>query len=388
MFELPEELRLLKRAVREWSLKKFDPNLAIELEKKEEFPFELWREANKLGFLNVRFPMEYGGQGMGVLADAIVTEELCRVDSTLGTAIVLGNFSSDCILLFGTEEQKERYLPRVTSGDWISSGAYTEPAHGSDITLLDTRAVKEGGNWIINGSKTFITNAPIAAFFVVLCQTDPEARHKGQTMFIVERGDPGIEITAMHGKLGIRCSLTGEVSFSDCKIPEDRLLGKLNRGFYQFMEFLDKSRIQVAAQAVGIAQGAFDIAWKYANERTAFGQKLIDFQAISHKLAEMAIKIDAARLLTYRAAWYYDRGVIDPALVSMAKAYAARVAVEVTDYAIQILGGYGYFTEYKVERYHRDAKITDIYEGTTEINMNVLINFLSKSSVLKTFMIS
>lgn len=173
MFELPEELRLLKKAVREWALKRFDPQLALELEKREEFPFELWREANKLGFLNVRFPVEYGGQGMGALADAIVTEELCRVDSTLGTAIVLGNFSSDCLMLFGSKEQKEKYLPKVTSGEWISGGAYTEPAHGSDITSLDTRAVKEGGYWVISGTKTFITNAPIANFFVVLCQTDP-----------------------------------------------------------------------------------------------------------------------------------------------------------------------------------------------------------------------
>jgi alkylation response protein AidB-like acyl-CoA dehydrogenase len=388
MFELPEELRLLKKAVREWALKKFDPQLALELEKREEFPFELWREANELGFLNVRFPVEYGGQGMGLLADAIVTEELCRVDSTLGTAIVLGNFSSDCLMLFGSKEQKEKYLPKVTSGEWISGGAYTEPAHGSDITSLDTRAVKEGGYWVISGTKTFITNAPIANFFVVLCQTDPGAKHRGQTMFIVERGDPGVETTTIHGKHGIRCSLTGEVSFSDCKVPEDRLLGQVNRGFYQFMEFLDKSRIQIAAQAVGIAQGAFDIAWKYANERTAFGQKLIEFQAISHKLAEMATKIEAARLLTYRAAWYYDHGTIDPALTSMAKAYAARVAVEVTDYAIQILGGYGYFAEYRVERFHRDAKITDIYEGTTEINKNVIVSFLPRSKVLREFMLS
>jgi alkylation response protein AidB-like acyl-CoA dehydrogenase len=207
-------------------------------------------------------------------------------------------------------------------------------------------------------------------------------------MFIVERGNLGVETTVMHGKHGIRCSLTGDVSFSDCKIPEDRLLGQLNRGFYQFMEYLDKSRIQVAAQAVGIAQGAFDIAWKYANEKTAFGQKLVEFQAISHKLAEMATRIEAARLLTYRAAWYYDHGTIDPTLTSMAKAYAARVAVEVTDYAIQILGGYGYFTEYRVERFHRDAKITDIYEGTTEINKNVIVNFLPRSKVLREFMLS
>jgi len=380
---LTEEQEDIRAAVREFCEKEFDPELARKLDREEEFPWDLYRKACQLGFIGIHFPEEYGGGGYGVLENCIVVEELCRADSTLGTAIMLGDFASEIILRFGSEEQKERYLPKVASGEWISAGAFTEPARGSDLaSRLDTRAVREGGEWVINGVKTLITNAPIANFFITLCQTDMkvEPPYRGQTLFVVERGAEGLDVTKIGDKMGIRASPTGEVSYCDVRVPDDAIVGQLNRGFYHALQFFDESRIEIAAQAVGIAQGAFERALKYAKEREAFGKKLIEHQAIAHKLAEMATKIEAARLLTYRAAWQVDQGKLDPVLASMAKTYAGRIAVEVCDEAVQILGGYGYIGDYDVERYYRDAKITEIYEGTKEIQLNTIIRWILKRS--------
>ena len=380
-FELTEEQLDIRRAVREFCEKEFTPELALELDRKEEFPMELYKKACDLGFIGIHFPEEYGGQGYGVLENCLVVEEMCRADSTIGTAIILGDFASDIILRFGTEEQKEKYLPRVASGEWISAGAFTEPARGSDLSsCLDTRAVREGGEWVINGVKTLITNAPIASFYITLCQTDLEVKppYRGQTLFIVDANTPGLDVTKIGDKMGIRASPTGEVSYSDVRVGDDAVVGQLNRGFYHALQFFDESRIEIAAQAVGIAQGAFERALKYAREREAFGKKLIEHQAISHKLAEMATKIEVARLLTYKAAWQVDQGKLDPVLASMAKTYAGRVAVEVCDEAVQILGGYGYIGDYDVERFYRDAKITEIYEGTREIQLNTITRWILK----------
>ena len=381
-FTFTEEQEDIRAAVREFCEKEFDPELARELDKREEFPWDLYRKACKLGFIGIHFPEEYGGGGYGILENCLVVEEMCRADSTLGTAIILGDFASEIILRFGSEEQKERYLPKVASGEWISAGAFTEPAHGSDLAArLDTRAVKDGDEWVINGVKTLISNAPVAKFFITLCQTDMavEPPYRGQTLFIVERDTPGLDVTKIGDKMGIRASLTGEVSYSDVRVPDDAIVGQLNKGFYQALQFFDESRIEIAAQAVGIAQGALDRALKYAKEREAFGRKLIEHQAIAHKLAEMATKIEAARLLVYKAAWALDQGKLDPALSSMCKTMAGRVAVEVCDEAVQILGGYGYVGDYDVERYYRDAKITEIYEGTKEIQLNTIAKFLAKT---------
>ncbi len=381
-FTFTEEQEDIRAAVREFCEKEFDPELARELDKREEFPWDLYRKACKLGFIGIHFPEEYGGGGYGILENCLVVEEMCRADSTLGTAIILGDFASEIILRFGSEEQKERYLPKVASGEWISAGAFTEPAHGSDLAArLDTRAVRDGDEWVINGVKTLITNAPVASFFITLCQTDMavEPPYRGQTLFIVERDTPGLETTKIGDKMGIRASLTGEVSYSDVRVPDDAIVGQLNKGFYHALAFLDESRVEIAAHAVGIAQGALDRALKYAKEREAFGRKLIEHQAIAHKLAEMATKIEAARLLVYKAAWALDQGKLDPALSSMCKTLAGRIAVEVCDEAVQILGGYGYVGDYDVERYYRDAKITEIYEGTKEIQLNTIAKFLAKT---------
>ncbi|HDJ25970.1 MAG TPA: acyl-CoA dehydrogenase, partial [Candidatus Bathyarchaeota archaeon] len=327
------------------------------------------------------FPEEYGGAGYGYVEAAIVAEEMCRADSTLGTALILSDIGCDVIMHFGSEEQKERYLSLVAGGKGLSAIALTEPARGSHLSArLDTRAVRDGDEWIINGVKTLITNAPVASFYITLCQTDVgvEPPYRGQTLFIVDAGAPGLEATQIKDKMGIRASPTGEVSYSDVRVPGSAVVGQLNRGFYHALAFLDESRVEIAAQAVGIAQGALDRALRYAREREAFGRRLIGHQAIAHKLAEMATRVEAARLLVYKAAWLLDQGRLDPALSSMAKTLAGRVAVEVCDEAVQILGGYGYIGDYDVERFYRDAKVTEIYEGTKEIQLNTIAKFLAR----------
>ncbi|MBS7616704.1 acyl-CoA dehydrogenase family protein [Candidatus Bathyarchaeota archaeon] len=380
-FKLTEEQMEIKRAAREFAEKEFTPELALEYDQREEFPTELYRKAAKLGFTSMRIPQQYDGQGYGVLEECIVVEEFCRVDPGLGVAVSLGNLMvPDVLLKHGTDEQKEKYIPPLARGEKIAAAAFTEPEHGSDITRMDSTAVKNGDEWIINGSKQFITNAPIADTFIILCQTDPNATppHRGQSLFLAEKGMPGLEATKLHGKMGIKPCVTGSLAMSDLHVSAKNLVGELNKGFYYALELFDGTRITVAAQAVGMAQGAFEKALNYAKTRKQFGQPVFNFQAVSFKLAEMAIKIETARLLTYKAAWTYDREKPNAVATSMAKAYASRVAMEVTDDAIQIFGGYGYLADYHVERFHRCAKITEIYEGTSEIQKLTIANFLAK----------
>jgi len=379
-FELTEEQMDIKKAVREFCEKEFTPELGLELDRKEEYPRELYKKAAKLGFTSIRFPEEYGGQGYGILEECLVTEEMCRADPGIGVAVMSGTFGSDIIMEHGTREQKEKCIPPLCRGEFISALACTEPAHGSDITRMDTTAVKSGDAWLINGLKTFITNAPVANFFQILCQTDPKVTpsYRGESLILMNRDTYGVDVTQLKDKMGIRPAVTGEVSFSDVKVPEDNLVGELNKGFYYVMSFFDMSRIPVAAQAVGMAQGAFERSFNYAKERQQFGSPIIQFQSISFKLAEMATKIEAARLLTHKAAWLADQGKIDPMITSMAKAFASRTAMEVTDEAIQIYGGYGYMGDYHIERFHRCAKITEIYEGTTEIQKLTIMRYLLK----------
>lgn len=380
-FELTEEQEEIRKAVREFCEKEFTPELALELDEKEEFPMEIYKKAAKLGFTSMRIPEEYDGQGYGLLEECIVVEEMCRVDPGIGAAVSLGNLMvPDVLLKHGTEEQKEKYIPPLARGDAIAAAAFTEPEHGSDITRMDTTAVKSGDEWIINGSKEFITNAPIADTFIILCQTDPNAKpsHRGESIFLAEKGMPGLEATKLKGKMGIRPCVTGSLSLSDLKIPENNLVGELNKGFYYALELFDGTRISIAAQAVGIAQGAFEKAFNYAKQRKQFGSPIIEFQGISFKLAEMMMKIETARLITYKAAWLFDQGKTDPMVTAMAKTYASKVAMEVTDEAIQIHGGYGYLADYHVERFHRCAKITEIYEGTSEIQKHTITRYLLK----------
>jgi alkylation response protein AidB-like acyl-CoA dehydrogenase len=282
----------------------------------------------------------------------------------------------------GNEEQKKEYLPKVCAGEWISAGAFTEPDHGSDITEMATTAVHDGDSYVINGTKTFITNGEICNFAVLLCQTNPDAspKYRGQSVIIVPK--ESFEATDVGHKMGIRMTSTAELVFTDARVPTENLVGKENRGFYHTLEFFDESRIEIAAQALGIAQGAFDRALDYAKEREQFGRKLAEMPTTQHKLAEMATKIEAARWLVYRSAWNFDQGEggksrrIDPKLTSMAKYFASRISNEVAYEAVQILGGYGYIADYEVERYYRDARITEIYEGTSEIQKNTIAGAL------------
>ena len=377
-FELNKSQKEIQKAAREFAKGEFDKELALELDKKHEFPRKIWKKAAELGFIGIHFPEKYCGQGLGIMENILVAEELCSKDSTIGSCVVLSSFASECILRFGSEELKSKYLPMVAEGKVLSAGAFTEPDHGSDITCMNTSAVKEGNEWLINGTKTFITNGGIAGFFTVLCQTDPECKpsHKGLSMILVDAGSKGVSTSDVGHKMGIRMMSTSEVVFKDVRVPVSNLIGKEGKGFYQVLEFFDESRILIAAQALGIAQGAFDRAIAYVKQREQFGKKIAQFQVTQHKLADMATKIELARLMTYKAAWNYDQGRIDPKLTSMAKMYAARTAVEVADEAIQLLGGYGYMTEYEVERFYRDAKITEIYEGTKEIQKNTIASAL------------
>ncbi|MBN1102166.1 MAG: acyl-CoA/acyl-ACP dehydrogenase [Deltaproteobacteria bacterium] len=377
-FRLNKEQEAIQKAARDFAKGEFDKEVALEHERGHKFPTEIWKKACDLGFIGIHYPERYGGQEYGIMENTLVVEEFCRQDSGLGIAVTLSDFASEIILRFGSEEQKEKYLIPVTKGEALSSGGFTEPDHGSDITLMNTAAVKDGGDYVINGVKTFITNGTISNFVLVLCQTDDQVTptYRGQSVILVERGTPGFSSADVGEKMGIRMTSTGELSFNNVRVPVSNLVGKENKGFYQVLEFFDESRVEIAAQALGIAQGAFDRALAYTKERSQFGKKLAQFQATQHKLADMATKIETARLIVYRAAWNYDKGVIDPKLTSMAKMYAGRVAVEVADEAIQLHGGYGYMLEYEVERFYRDAKIMEIYEGTKEIQKNTIASAL------------
>ena len=378
-FELTHQQKEIQTKAREFALHAFSKKEALELDESYAFPRAIWEKACQAGLVGVHFPPEYGGKGFGVTENILIVEELCRADSGIGMALSLADFSSEVILRFGTPEQKQRCLFPVAMGKAISAGAYTEPDHGSDITLLFTTATRERDSFVINGAKTFITNGTIADFFVVLCQTDPEAKppYRGQSTLLVEKGTRGFTATEIKPKMGIRMTSTAQLSFSDVRVPLSNLIGEERRGFYQVLEFFDESRIEIAAQALGVSQGAFDRALNYVKDRKQFGKRLIDFQATQHKLAEMATKIETARLLTYRAAWNYDQKRMDPMLTSMAKMHAGRTAVEITDEAVELLGGHGYLNEYEVERFYRDAKITEIYEGTREIQKNTIASYLT-----------
>ena len=377
-FELNRTQQDIQKAVRDFTKGEFDKDLAMELEEAHAFPTKIWQKAGDLGLLGVHFPEEYSGQGLGCLEDILVIEELCRGDSTIGSAVALSVFASELILHNGSEAQKQAWLPKVAEGQVLSAGAFTEPDHGSDITRMNTTAVKDGNEWVINGTKTFITNGGMAAYYCVLCQTDADITpsHRGMSVILVEGDRAGVSTADVGRKMGIRMMATTEVNFKDVRVPLENLIGEEGRGFYHVLHFFDESRIQIAAQALGTAQGAYDRALAYVKKREQFGKKIAQFQVTQHKLADMATSIELARLITYKAAWNFDQGRIDPKLTSMAKMYAAKTAVEVCDEAIQLHGGYGYIAEYEVERFYRDAKICELYEGTKEIQKNTIASAL------------
>lgn len=372
-FALTDEQKMLQDTAYKFAVKEFKP-IAKECDRKEHYPKELIKKVGDLGFIGTMVPEKYGGTGLGWTEHAMIVEQFSRVDLGLTIVAVSTMFGSENILLYGTEEQRQKYLPKLVTGELISAGAYTEPNAGTDVAATKTRAVKSGDEWVINGSKMFITNGTVADFFVVLCVTDPDNQnpHKRHSIIIVEGDRPGISRHKIHGKMGIRASDTAEIFFEDVRVPVENLVGEQGNGFKQLMHFFDMTRIGVASQGVGLAQGVLDNTLRYVQERKVFGKTLAVNQGIQFQLAEMATKIELARNITYKAAWVADQGIIDPKLNAMAKYFSGEVAVWVADKGLHLHGGYGYIDEYDVQRSYRDAKIIEIYEGAKEVEKMVI----------------
>ncbi len=365
-FEFTEEQKMVRDMVRRFSEEELKPK-ASEMEEKEEIFPEIYKQLTELGLLGVYVPEEYGGAGMDMISYATVVEELSR--GCASTGILVSAHTSlvvDPIFHYGTEEQKKRFLAPLAKGEKIGAHAMTEPGAGTDVVSISATAEKDGDSYILNGTKQFITNGRESGVYLVFAMTDKEKRHKGMSAFIVEKETPGFSIGKLEHKLGIRASSTAELIFEDCRIPASNLLGEEGRGFYIAMDCYDGGRIGVAAQAVGIAQAAYEEAVEFAKTRIQFGQPIAKFQAIQFKLADMATIIEAARLLYLKSAWLKQEGKPYYQLSAMAKLFASDVAMRVTREAIQVHGGYGFIKEYSVERHYRDAKITEIYEGTSE----------------------
>ncbi len=372
-FELSSRQKQIRLAAREFAEGEF-PGVARDYDRREEFPRDLWKKACELGFIGLFIKKEYGGLGLGFLECAMVMEEFWRVDPGCGNILLTG-FGSELIQLYGTEEQKKKYLPPLTKGGAIMGCAITEPDAGSDITSILTLARRDGDTYVVNGSKQFITNGSIANYLAVFCLVDPDAtsRLKRFGVLIVETDRPGFRANKLTGKLGIRASDTAEIRFSDVRVPGENLIGgKEGEGFPQIMQLFNINRVIAASQGVGVAQGALDKAVQYVKQRKQFGQPLSAFQATQFKIAEMAAWIEAARALSYKAGWMLDAGKVDPKTISIAKYLAGEVGVKVANEAVQLHGGYGYMADYDVERFYRDAKIVEIYEGTKEIEKNTI----------------
>ncbi|MBA4548100.1 acyl-CoA dehydrogenase [Thermoactinomyces intermedius] len=377
-FQLSEEHEMMRKMVRDFALKEVAPS-AAERDEQERFDRTIFEKMATLGLTGIPFPEEYGGGGADFLSYVIAVEELSRVCASTGVTLSAHiSLASWPIFKFGTPEQKERFLRPLAEGKKLGAFGLTEPGSGSDAAAMKTTAVRDGDEYVLNGSKIFITNGGEAEIYVVFALTDPSLKHKGTTAFIVEKGTPGFSIGKKEKKLGIRSSPTTEILFEDCRIPVSQRLGEEGEGFKIAMMTLDGGRNGIAAQAVGIAQGALDEALFYAKERHQFGKPIAKKQAIQFKLADMATQIEAARLLTYQAAWRESEGIPYGKASAMAKLFAGDVAMQVTTEAVQIFGGYGYTREYPVERMMRDAKITQIYEGTNEIQRVVISNHLLK----------
>ncbi len=372
-FELSKEQKDIQKAAREFAQGELK-EIARECDINETFPPELIRKAGELGFLGVFIPEEYGGAGLGFLEHAIILEEFWKVDPGLGQQLCSTTFGSEEFILFGTEEQKRKYLPQLASGEAMMGFAITEPDAGSDTASASTSAQETEYGYIINGSKTMIGNGTVGRYLVVFALSEPDKASRSQrhSIFVVETGTPGYEATRLHGKMGLRASDTASIFFSGLKAPREALVGERGKGFYQLMQFFDRSRAYVASHGVGLAQGAMDLAVKHVKGRVQFGRKIASFQSTQFKIAEMATRIELARTLTHKACSLLDKGKGDSKVTAIAKMNAARTAVEVVDEALQLHGGYGYFNDQDVERFYRAAKVLELYEGAKEIEKIII----------------
>lgn len=375
-FRLTEEQAQIRDMVRDFAAREIAPHV-MEWDEAQHFPLDVMRHLGELGLLGAIFPERYGGAGLSYVDYVHIIEELAAVESGIALALAAHNsLASGHIHLAGSEEQRQRWLPRLTSGEWIGCWALTEPGSGSDAAGLRTTAVREGDTWVLNGTKNFITNASHARIAVVLAVSDRDNRKRGVTAFAVEMDTPGIRAGKKENKLGMRTSDTAELVLEECRVPHANVLGEIGHGFIDAMKVLDGGRISIAALSLGIARGAYDAARKYALERQAFGKPIGHFQAIQFMLADMATEIEAARLLTYRAAALKDAGEKTTTWSSMAKLYASEVAVRATEKGVQIFGGYGFVKEFPAEKYYRDVKLCTIGEGTSEIQRMVIARSL------------
>ena len=371
-FTLTDEQQLLKRTVHEFAVQELEP-AARELDEREEFSPDQYRRMGDLGLMGLGIPPEYEGSGGGLVDTAIVVEELARSDPSASLTLLASlSLCAVAIAKFASEPQKLKYLPPLAKGEHIGAFALSEPNSGSDPASLSTQATRRDGVTILNGSKIFITNGDVADTILVFATQDKSQRTRGISALIVDKGTPGLSVKKQHGKLGVRASSTAELFFQDCKVPDENRFGDEGAGFRLAMQILDNSRPIIGAQAVGIGQGALDLAMRHVQQRQQFGQPIAQFQGVQWMLADMATQIDAARLLVYRAADMLDRGLIATKESSMAKLFASETAMRVATLALQLHGGYGYFKESPVERFFRDAKITEIYEGTSQIQRLVI----------------
>ncbi|MBQ0016880.1 MAG: acyl-CoA dehydrogenase [Bacteroidales bacterium] len=377
-FSLTKQDDLFLQMIREFAEKEVKP-LAAEVDEEERFPMETVKKMAKIGLMGIPVPTQYGGAGGTNIMYGMAVEELSRVCATTG--VILSAHTSLCcapILEAGTEEQKMKYLPKLASGEWLGAFGLTEPGAGTDAAGQQTTAVLDGDEWVLNGSKIFITNGTYADVFIIIAMTDKSLGTKGISAFIVEKTTPGFYVGKKEKKMGIRGSATTELIFENCRIPKDNLLGQIGKGFGLAMKTLDGGRIGIAAQALGIAQGAIDETVKYTKERKQFGRSISQFQNTQFQMADLATKVEAARMLVRRAHYNKDHGLPYNAEAAMAKLFAAETAMEVTNKAVQFHGGYGYTRDYPVERMMRDAKITEIYEGTSEVQRMVIAGKLFK----------
>ncbi len=377
-FEYTPEQIQLRREVREFAMAEIAPHV-MEWDEAQTFPLDVIRKLGKLGYMGAIFPEEYGGAGLGYVEYSIIIEELSRVDGSVG--IIVAAHTSLCsnhIYKAGNEEQKKKYLPKLASGEWIGCWSLTEPEAGSDAAGTRTTAVRSGDDWVINGSKSFTTNAHYADVCVGMAVTNRAAAQHGISAFILEKGMKGFRPGKKENKLGLRASATGDVVFTDCRVPASQLAGKQDEGFVDALRILDGGRISIAALSIGMAQGAYDAALKYSKLRKQFGRPISEFQAIQHKLVDMATRLDASRLLTYRAATRLDQRKRVTRESAMAKLFASESAVWIANEAVQIHGGYGFIKDYPVEKFYRDVKLCTIGEGTSEIQRLVIARQLLK----------
>jgi alkylation response protein AidB-like acyl-CoA dehydrogenase len=371
-FLLTKEQKYIQKAAREFAMGEMAP-VGREFDLNETYPAAIVKKARGLDLIGLFIPEKFGGPGLGYLEQAMVMEEFWKVDPGISQQLCSLTFGAEEFLLFGTDEQGKKFLEPIFTGDAVMGFAITEPDAGSDTLAASTTAVKEGNEWVLNGSKVMIGNGTRGTFMLIFALTDPDAaRSKRHSIIIVETDREGYKADPMHGKMGLRASDTAAIYLNNVRVPEENLLGTRGNGFHQLMAFFDRSRAYVSAHGVGLAQGALNMAVKHVRERKQFGKPIGSFQGVQFKIADMAVKIELARNIMYKAAWLLDNGKADTNVTAMAKMYAARIAVEVVDEALQLHGGYGYFDDYDIERFYRSAKVLEIYEGAKEIEKMII----------------